>query len=257
MQTTEHTSTDPFTEPNRPHLDKEMLEEYGIYDDFVYKQSDKVQAMFVSKVYGILLVQIASTCVLIALNVFVEPFRMFSVNYSFVPLMLLMFSMLVLVGLFIFAKTFPLNFILLAFWTLLNAQAVAMICAMYQAHEVLTAMSITGFIVVSLTVYVLITKANLQWMGGFLMIALLSLVLVSMATILFSLVFPVGIWWRFLIAGFGAFLFSLFILYDTSRLLYTNKYDDHIPAAIQLYLDILNLFLNILSLIGLRNRMSE
>lgn len=256
MQTTAFTTTDPFATSERQHLDKEVFEEYGIYDDFLYKQNDKMQAMFVSKVYGILLVQIASTGILIALNMFVEPLRLFSTNYSFVPLLLLMFSMLVLVGLFFFSKKFPMNFILLTIWTFLNAQAVAMICALYEAHEVLSAVTITGIIVVALTVYVLITKVNLQWMGGLLMVGLFSLVLVSIVTIFFGLLFPVGIWWRFLLSGFGAFLFSLFILYDTSRLLHTCKYDDHIPAAIQLYLDILNLFLNILSLIGMKNRAS-
>ena len=52
----------------------------------------------------------------------------------------------------------------------------------------------------------------------------------------------------------GAFLFSVYIIYDTQLIVGSGKYkfslDDAYLAAINLYLDIVNLFLHILRIIG-------
>ncbi len=57
---------------------------------------------------------------------------------------------------------------------------------------------------------------------------------------------------RFLYSLFGAIIFALLIIFDTWRILKTDIYEDGnwILAAIDLYLDIVVLFLFILSLIG-------
>ena len=48
----------------------------------------------------------------------------------------------------------------------------------------------------------------------------------------------------------GAALFSLFIIYDTHMLMRRLSAEEYIFAAINLYLDILNLFLHILRILG-------
>jgi FtsH-binding integral membrane protein len=48
----------------------------------------------------------------------------------------------------------------------------------------------------------------------------------------------------------GALVFCGYILFDTSRIVHKFGYDDYIIAAIDLYLDIINLFLFILDLLG-------
>ena len=58
---------------------------------------------------------------------------------------------------------------------------------------------------------------------------------------------------HFLYSACGALLFVGFILYDTSNILRNLSYDDYIIGAIQLYLDILNLFLYILQLLSSRD----
>ena len=47
----------------------------------------------------------------------------------------------------------------------------------------------------------------------------------------------------------GALLFCGFILYDTSNLIHVLGPDDYIIAAVQLYLDIINLFLYLLEIL--------
>lgn len=57
-------------------------------------------------------------------------------------------------------------------------------------------------------------------------------------------------------ACLGALLFSIYLIYDTQLILgkgqYSYSLDDAYLAAIQLYLDIINLFLNILRIVGHR-----
>ncbi len=52
----------------------------------------------------------------------------------------------------------------------------------------------------------------------------------------------------------GAILFSLFIIVDTQLIVQRLGYDDYIIAAIELYLDLLNLFLYLLKLLAASRR---
>ena len=54
----------------------------------------------------------------------------------------------------------------------------------------------------------------------------------------------------FLFSCAGVFLFSGFILYDTSNILRNYPTDEYISATLSLYLDIFNLFLAILRILG-------
>lgn len=47
----------------------------------------------------------------------------------------------------------------------------------------------------------------------------------------------------------GAIIFSGFIIYDTDNLIKRYNYDEYVAAASALYLDIINLFLTILSIL--------
>jgi len=52
------------------------------------------------------------------------------------------------------------------------------------------------------------------------------------------------------IAIAGAVLFSLFIIYDTHMVMHKVSAEEYIHASINLYLDIINLFLHILRILG-------
>jgi len=49
-------------------------------------------------------------------------------------------------------------------------------------------------------------------------------------------------------AGFGLVLFSIFIVYDTNKMLQRNYKGDFITASMDYYLDIINIFLDLLTL---------
>lgn len=109
---------------------------------------------------------------------------------------------------------------------------------------ILTSLGATGIIFVALSGYVLTTKKDFSFLGGFLFIALLGGILLSLAGMLFHL--PM-----MQIAMSGAFvvIFSGYILYNTSQILHNGE-TNYVMATITLYLDILNLFLSLLRILS-------
>ena len=80
--------------------------------------------------------------------------------------------------------------------------------------------------------------------GLFLLVALFAL-------IIFQLIFLLGQGLTSLhkiFAGVGLGLFSLYIIYDTNRLLQRDYFGDFITASLDYYLDILNIFINLVNL---------
>lgn len=112
---------------------------------------------------------------------------------------------------------------------------------------ILTAASLTGLALFGLTAYAVKSKRDFSYMGGFLSGALLVLIGAG----LLHLFFPNPIF-HTLINVAGVLLFLAYILFDVSRIV-TGGERNYVFAAISIYLDILNLFLHILSLLSGRD----
>ncbi len=111
------------------------------------------------------------------------------------------------------------------------------------SSTVLTAAAITTLVTLGLTAYVFKTGKDFTRMGGFLFAGLIAVLLASIAA-MFIPAMQAGV------AAVGALLFSGFILFDTSRLM-RGEEDNYVMAACSMYLNVLNLFLSILQLLGL------
>merc|ERR1719421_1294281 len=118
---------------------------------------------------------------------------------------------------------------------------VGVVCAMhYEAgygQLVLEALLLTGAVFASLTMYVMTTKKDFSFLGGALFSALLVLIFWG----LLNSFFDFGPIQRTVFSMLGALLFIGYILYDTSMIIHHLGPDDYIIAALQLYLDIINL----------------
>jgi modulator of FtsH protease len=102
---------------------------------------------------------------------------------------------------------------------------------------------LTAAVFISLSAYVLITRKNFEFLGGMLFVGLIGLIIASLV----SLFFPVpGV--QLALAGVGALIFSGYILYDTSAIIHGGE-TNYVVATVSLYLDILNLFLDLLRLV--------
>jgi modulator of FtsH protease len=109
---------------------------------------------------------------------------------------------------------------------------------------VMTAAGGTGVIFLALSGYVLTTRKDFSFMGGFLFVGLIVMVVASLA----NLFFQVAAVQLALSAG-SILLFSGYILYDTSRIIHGGE-TNYIMATIGLYLDIYIMFMNLLHLLG-------
>lgn len=96
-----------------------------------------------------------------------------------------------------------------------------------------------------LTAYAFVSKKDFSFLGGMLWMGLLVLIGASIIGIFVgSQVFHLAI------ASVGVLLFGAYVLYDTSRLLHSKEPITPVDAAISLYLDFLNLFLFLLSILS-------
>lgn len=103
------------------------------------------------------------------------------------------------------------------------------------------ASALTAATFLALSLYVIFSKKNFNFLGGILFMALIGLVLVS----------PFGMFVSTLhlsVAYVGVLVFSGFILHDTSRLI-RGEEDNYVFAAVDLYLNILNLFVDFLRIL--------
>ncbi len=96
-----------------------------------------------------------------------------------------------------------------------------------------------------LSLFAFNTKRDFSAMGKFLFIALIIVVVASLINI-----FVGSPLLQLAVAGVGAILFSAYILYDT-QMIVRGGYDNPVLAAVALYLDILNLFVSLLQLLGI------
>lgn len=88
-------------------------------------------------------------------------------------------------------------------------------------------------------------KIDLSWLGIILFICLVALII----RYLIMFIYPVKKKTYMMINTFGIVLFSLFIMYDTNKILvrYKNTQVDCVRGALDYYLDLVNLFIRFLA----------
>ncbi|MHB1591874.1 MAG: Bax inhibitor-1/YccA family protein [Sulfuricella sp.] len=101
----------------------------------------------------------------------------------------------------------------------------------------------TGVIFFSLATIATVTKRDFSFMGKFLFIGLILLIVAMIANIFLQI--PVM---QLTISAIAVLIFSGFILFDVSRIV-TGGETNYVMATLAIYLDIYNLFINLLSLL--------
>jgi modulator of FtsH protease len=109
---------------------------------------------------------------------------------------------------------------------------------------VMNAMGMTGIIFLSLSAYVLTTRKDFSFMGGFLMVGIVLGIVASLAAFFFQI--PAL---SLAISAMFVLLMSGFILYETSNILHGGE-TNYIMATVSLYVSIYNLFTSLLHLLG-------
>ncbi len=120
------------------------------------------------------------------------------------------------------------------------------------AELVMQALGGTALIFFSLSAYVLTTKKDFSFLGGFLFVGLMVVIVGAIGAMIASLfgVNVSGI--QLAISAAVVFLMSGLILFDTSRIINGGE-TNYIMATVSLYLNIYNLFTSLLHLLGAMN----
>ncbi|KAL6005247.1 Protein LIFEGUARD 4 [Asimina triloba] len=206
---------------------------------------------FVRKVYCILSIQLLMTVAVAAAVVYIHPIAHFFAHTKeglIVYIGLSVLNLILLLLLAYFHRKHPVNFVLLILFTVSISFQIGLACSFAGGKVVMQAAILTTVIVVSLTLYTFWAAkrgSDFSKLGPFLFAALLMLMILS----LIQVFIPFGKVTNMIIAAVSALIFCGFILFDTDNLIKRYSYDEYIPAALCLYLDIINLFLSLLTLL--------
>lgn len=231
------------------------IQDYGkVGQPGIAEVEDTIRSGFVRKVYGILSVQLLLTTAI------AFPIQQMDPYWIAAHRQYAQFAMFLSLGLVLgvscccmeAARTFPQNYVFLFLVTVCEAVVVGFISAMYTTQSVIMAAVLTAGIFFGLTIYAMTTNTDFTGMGGYLMAGLMGMILTSFL----CMFFPYSPMMQKIMAGCGAILFSFYIVYDTQLICggrhkkYSFGVDDYVFAALNIYLDIINLFLYLLSLFG-------
>ncbi|XP_058830969.1 protein lifeguard 1-like isoform X4 [Topomyia yanbarensis] len=232
---------------------------YGAYDpedqsgkDFDFTDQS-IRRGFIRKVYSILTVQLGITLGFIALFMYHRPTKLWVQQHPemfWIALGVMIVTLLSMACCDSVRRKTPMNFIFLAIFTLAQSFLLGVTTAKFSSQEVLLAVGITAAVCLGLTLFAFQTKWDFTVMGGVLFVAVIILMLFGIIAIFFP-----GKTITIVYASIGALLFSVYLVYDTQMMMggkhkYSISPEEYIFAALSLYLDIINIFMYILTIIG-------
>lgn len=204
--------------------------------------------------FGLLSAQLLLTAAIAGPIVMHSGVKAFVMSQPWVTLLAMVSSLALLVTLSVSETArhrHPTNLVLLGAFTVAEGIVVGAITSQYQMQAIVLAVAMTALITVGLTTYAMSTKRDFTMQGGMLCTLLLTLIMVG----LFG-AFTRSPAFQLLLAGGGAVLFGFYIVYDV-QMLAGGKHtsvqlstDEYVVGAIQVYLDVINLFLHLLRFIS-------
>ncbi len=214
--------------------------------------SDYGRSAFFNKVFAIFGLSILST----GLGVYV------GFNYlllTFIHNPAYMFGIFIVELILIFSsrawsKTVPLNYFLFSLFTFISGLTIVPLLASFaiefQGYDIIyRSLFATTATFLAMGIIGYTSKKSFEGLGGFLFLSLIGMLIVGIVGIFI----PWGNTGEMIFSGFGVIVFAGYALFDFSRLKHYPE-DEYIMAAIQIYLDIFNLFISILRLTGAISR---
>ena len=221
------------------------------YAPAIQVRSGAERATLVRRTYGLVFLGILATLAGTAFTlaqpgllsaVFAHPF--ITMIASFIPLIMVQRS----------AREYPKNIILTFLFTFVMGVAIAP--GMYLAERAVPGVVVQAGLLTfaafgALSLYAVFSRRDFSAWGAFFIVGLIVLLVASLLNIFFQSA-AVGLF----LSAIGVFVFSGLLVFDTWRIMRSGAYgqDDYVIAAVTIYLDLLNLFMFILSLLGGRRR---
>ena len=232
--------------------------------------SDRTIRMnFIRKVYSIIFIQLLVTTLIVAPVIFSKSIKTFMCQtdpyvsiitegcvYSTQAYILygVSYGMFIITYLAIACcervrRKSPGNVIALSILTLAMSMLVAIICLFHDVVWVMMAMGITSALCLGLTLFSFQTKIDFTGIGPSLFVACWCLFVFGIMAIIVALTTGLTILSN-VYSSLAALLFSLFLIFDTQRIMGGKKHsispEDYIWASIEIYIDIVYIFVAIL-----------
>lgn len=219
----------------------------------------QVRAGFIRKVYGILSVQLIITFG--AVFLFQIPFfKSFVLLHQELAANLLILTSFIFMALFLIlicnknvARQVPCNYIYLFAITLCESLACGIISSLYSFQIVATALALTIISTLAITFYACTTKTNFSYCRMGMYIAFSQLFFVGLIAILFRIEALYTLY-TFLMT----IMVGMYLVYDTQLIMgkfgVAYSVDDYIFATLEIYMDIIRLFLLILRIVAKAQR---
>ncbi|KAK6146042.1 hypothetical protein DH2020_019911 [Rehmannia glutinosa] len=206
---------------------------------------------FIRKVYSILCLQFLITFGVAIAMVLIHPVREFmrTPKGLYVMIAVMVVTIILCIMMHCFSQRHPWNYVLLILFTIAMACLIGAVSTQRKGETVLLAAGLTLLVTVALTLFTFFAAKrgyDFSFLAPFLLCA--CLLLISFGII--RIIFPMGRLGEQVIGCIGALVFSGFIIYDTDNVIKRFNYDQYIEAAACLYLDIINLFMYLLALLG-------
>ncbi|XP_028985772.1 glutamate receptor, ionotropic, N-methyl D-aspartate-associated protein 1b (glutamate binding) isoform X2 [Betta splendens] len=232
-------------DPPPPPFEENELFDFGL-------ENKMIRRAFIRKVFLVLTVQLMVTFAFVAVFTFAEPVKGFvRVNFwtYIVSYIVFFVSLCVISCCGNVRRKQPWNFVALAVLTLSLSYMVGMIASYHETDSVIMAVGITAVVCFTVVLFSLQTKYDFTSCHGVLFVCLIVLFVFGLLCIIIQ-----NHILHIVYAGLGALIFTCFLAVDTQRLLGNKELalspEEYIFGALNLYLDIINIFLYILSILG-------
>ncbi|CAI4223533.1 unnamed protein product [Auanema sp. JU1783] len=249
----------PFMPPPHPGMMgmAGMAEEGNAGDKYHFNFNDRtIRAAFIRKVFTLVTIMLLVVAVMTAVPFFDRDINLkvrSSMGMYWAAYGVFFVVYLALVCCESVRRSFPANIILTTIFTLAVGYMTMMITAHHKIETVLFTLIICTICCGGIVIFATQTKYDLTNMMGFLFIA-------SMCLMVFGLVAAVSVIWfkspflHLIYAALASLLFMFYLAVDIQMLMGGRKYEispeDHIFAAVQIFLDIVYIFWMLLSLFG-------
>ncbi|KAI4891214.1 hypothetical protein NFI96_033048, partial [Prochilodus magdalenae] len=209
---------------------------------------------FVRKVYLTLVVQLLITVGVICAFLYWETLKTWTRNSSWFTYTMMAATIVLILVLACcgdIRRKVPLNFIFLGLFTVIEGLVLGSITVFYDAEAVLWAVGATALVSFALSVFAMQSKWDFTAARGTMWAILWTLISFGILCAILRSQYLYIVY-----ASLGTLIFSVYLVMDTQLMLggkhkYSIDPEEYIFAALNLYLDIVTLFLMILQLIGL------
>ncbi|XP_077599148.1 glutamate receptor, ionotropic, N-methyl D-aspartate-associated protein 1a (glutamate binding) isoform X2 [Stigmatopora nigra] len=245
---------DPSAPGESPGYHGDVPPTYYDNEDFTNSgfEDKSIRQAFIRKVFLVLTVQLMVTFSFVAVFTFVDEAKVFVRRNPwtyYISYVIFLVSLIVLSCCGDFRRKHPWNLVALSILTLSLSYMVGMIASFYDTDTVIMAVGITAVVCFTVVLFSLQSKYDFTSCQGVLFVCLIVLLLFGILCMFIRHKIL-----HIVYASLGALLFTCFLAVDTQLLLGNKKLslspEEYVFAALNLYTDIINIFLYILAIVG-------